>query len=95
MKITKFIPISVFVTFCVKTMITGIDLASMGAILGLAGLVGFFEYKDSEKSIKDLTTKVDGFQKDLDSVRKSNQDLNTYINAAKVSNVFQGQQKKF
>lgn len=95
MKYIKLLPILLLLSFSVKTIISGVDLPSLGVILGLCTLVGFFEYKENEKAVKYAITKVDELSLQVDSLRKETTELKYFIssssNASKIGSAFSGQ----
>jgi hypothetical protein len=95
MKYSKYLPLFLLATFCCKSIIVGIDFASMGTILGLSSLVAFFEYKENAKIIKELSDKVLKIDSEIELLKKDNKDLHVFINATKITDAFKGSPKRF
>lgn len=85
MSYVKYMPLGLLIAFCSKTIISGIDFASMGAILGLCALVGYIEYKENDKVIKDIKENMNIISNQNEILKKEVSEVKSYMNAARIT----------
>jgi hypothetical protein len=90
----KFLPWSFLAIFCIHTMIKGLDLASMGVILGLCTLAGFIEYKENSKIIKDVQNNMNLLFQQNEILKKEVGDIKSHITASKMISGMQNPLRK-
>lgn len=66
-------------------MVRGLDYSGMGVILGLCALVGFIEYKENEKVVKDIQSELRTVTQQNELIKKEFSEIKSYITASKIT----------
>lgn len=85
MKYIKSIPLVLFLAFSGKFLITGINYPEVITLLGLAALVGFFEYKEQNKEVTKLKVENEEIRKELSEVSSLVKNISDHISGQKVA----------
>lgn len=85
MKYIKSIPLVLFLSFSGKFLITGVNYPEVITLLGLATLVGFFEYKEQTKEITKLKKENEEIRKDLAETSSLVKNISDHISGQKVA----------
>lgn len=85
MSLIKFVPLSLFVAYTVKTATLGATFEDGLVLLILAIISGFYEITPSYKKFEETKTELDNINKELKKLRKEHDDLSTHVAGLKMS----------
>lgn len=85
----KYIPLGLFIAFCLKIAVLGPSLTESLCLLILGAVAVTYEYKSNSKEIKGLEDKLSALSTRADSKDKEIDELKSYVSSMKMSQAFQ------
>lgn len=83
-KYLKLVPLCLFLSYGIKLLHSGAQLSDAPIFAVLASLAAFYEFKDSDKSIKKLEKDFEDLKKNIETKDKDIKDLRDHVGSLKL-----------
>lgn len=80
----KYIPIGLFVAFCVKSLVTGVQLHEAPLFAILAAFSAYLVNRDEDKARKVVLQRLDALEKQTEDKSKEIEDLRSHVSSIKL-----------
>lgn len=80
----KYVPLSLFVAFCVKSLVVGVTIAEAPALAIVAVFSAYLIHRDEDENKKAIEARLAALEKQQETKSKEMEDLRSHVSSVKL-----------
>lgn len=80
----KYIPLGLFVAFCIKSLVVGVSVTEAPSLAIIAIFSAYLVHRDEEKQLKAINDKLNLLEKQNENKTKEIEELRSYVSSIKL-----------